>query len=374
VANGNDLLIDFGHGLNLARAEQMISVVANQKELPGRTIIDLKNCRHVDAGAAWRVGNALRLLMGSEVTVLVPEGLDTGNRNWFSFFTHSGLGFSIAQFASIIRAGEHDMTTVVRDYYSKPRSYVEIPIDAWASSTYLYIPNLLRGELSPDDSSDFNLRLRPLLATSPFDLRAYSGKALAATFRILFEAVQNTWDHSDKSPWPAGHPVSSSLAIRHFKNIPPPKAVSGEFTTFLRQVEEPSLESEGFIEIVVVDDGVGVAARYSQDKGIYKGPFDAEVNVTAAAFQDGHSVKLSTSDATLRGSPGYGFTKIIDGLRKLNAFTLLRTGRVLFFFDSTLESESFTCLPTPLGYMPGTAIQIIFPRRTARVWRDVDAD
>jgi hypothetical protein len=375
VTDKPEVLFDFGHGLNLSRAEDMLKVVGSLEQPPERVILDLRNCRHVDAGAAWRIGNVLRLLeQSAKVIVLVPEGLDVTNRTWYKFFTHSGLGFSIARYASEIQGSSGDMTDAVRAYYSTARASVDVPLTAWASSTFLYVPDLLRGDLAPDDPPDFNIRLRQLLATSPFDVRAYSRKAVTGVFRILYEAVQNVWDHADKSPLPPGVHVSSSFAIRHFKTIPSPKAATSEFKGYLKRVQELTPEPEGFIEIVVIDDGVGMAARYSQNGQIYAESFEAEEHVATAAFRDGHSVKLQVTDATLRGSPGYGFTKILDGLRALNAFTLVRSGRVLFFFDSTLGDETFARVGSPLGFLPGTALQIIFPRRFAHVWSVPDAD
>lgn len=371
-----DLILDFGHGLNLARAEDTLTRLAELSVLPASIVVDLRKCRHVDVGAAWRFGNALRLLRQTkDLRVLLPDfGLQPpklfDHSKWFSLLTHSGLGNSIARSASEIHSGDQDITQELREYYANPRATPPLPIHAWASSTFIYVPDLLRGDLSPDDPADFNLRFRELLTRSQLDVRAYPHRAVAALFQLLFEALQNVWDHAGKAPLPPGTEIASSLAVRYFKIITPPKALTGEFNAFLSR----TADTDGFIETVVVDDGVGVAARHSQSDNVYHGSFATEVSATAEAFRSGSSVKLRVEDTSLRGSPGYGFTKILDGLRALRAFALLRTGRVLCFYDSTLEDETFSQLAHPLGYMPGTALQVVFPRKLARVWSVADAD
>src|SRR5262249_41286650 len=105
-----------------------------------------------------------------------------------------------------------------------------------------------------------------------------------------------------------------------------------------------------------------------QNFSVYFGDIAKELNSLREALEDGSSVKLKTRDAAVRGSPGFGTTKIAAGLHALGAFAVLRTGRVLAYFDSTAEESAFVVHDTRLGYFPGTVLQVVFPRRVARVW------
>src|SRR5215213_2009892 len=56
----NVIHLDFGHGLNLKRAEDAISKLGCDREGYSTVYIDLSNCKHVDLGAGWRLGCTLR--------------------------------------------------------------------------------------------------------------------------------------------------------------------------------------------------------------------------------------------------------------------------------------------------------------------------
>jgi hypothetical protein len=112
---------------------------------------------------------------------------------------------------------------------------------------------------------------------------------------------------------------------------------------------------------VVNDDGNGIPARHSLDSTIYWKNIREERQWLVSALESGSSVKLRSQDTVVRGDPGYGFNKIISSFTGLQAFALLRTGRSEAFFDSTLGMTGFKINDITLGYMPGTALQVVFP-------------
>lgn len=370
--------LDFGHGLNLERAEAAVASLALLTSEMQETVLDLRKIRHIDVGASWRLGNALRQASRiSRVKVLLPPGYDLSASEWYKWLTHSGLGLSFAQYAYSVHSGNDDVTSDLRRYYGESRSSKPLRVPAWHSATFLLVPNLHSGTLPSDNPAQFTEILRALLTDTQFDLEAYSRRELESLYRFLFEAVQNVFDHSDKFPHQPGQPILSHLAIRFYRTISPPKAMTREFSDYLRCVSSgthPTSDPVGFVEMVVLDDGVGIAARQSQDPDIYKGEFAPERQAVSKAFETGGSVKISLSDTTTRGAPGYGFAKIADALQSLQAFAVVRTGRSLTYYDGTRRNKEFLTLPDPLGSMPGTVLQIVLPRRRAHLWSRLNAD
>lgn len=367
------LEVDFGHGLNLSRAESAIETLASVQTETAEIVLDFRNIRHVEIGAGWRIGNALRPLSTKvHLRIILPNSLDERDHQ-YKFFTHSGLGLAIGKYADTITKSGSDVKEAFRAYYTSPRDTGDIGIPCWRSSTLLLIPSLHLNALPTDEPARFNRLLHKLLANTLLDVRAYSGFEMDGLYQMLFEAVQNVWDHADRHPLPSDSEVLSYLAVRYFKQVNPPSSLTPEFAAYRSRattlMKLSKFEHEGFIEIAVVDDGVGIAARQTQEEGVYEGDFDNELQALTNAFSSGGSVKLSTHDANLRGSPpGYGFAKIVKALTSLSGFALVRTGRALAFYDGTGNEQAFEALASPLGTLPGTVLQVVLPRRIPRVW------
>lgn len=364
-------LVSFGRGLNLKRAEETFLTLHTLPEgSPCR--LDLSSCAHVDVGAGWRLGLALRAFAAKgRLSITVPDITTFDDRQWFLHFTRSGLGMAMAKYAAEISTPSRDITEELRAYYRHPRSSIETSLPAWIGSTFLMVQDLHQGVLPVEDEGRFKSILTDLLPRAQVDVEAYTGSSLDSLMRLLFEAVQNVWDHADQSPIRPGSEIVSYIAARYYQTINLPKALTNEFSCYLQRWSTKipdGTDYRGFIEIVVADDGVGVAARHAQDLGIYQGPVAEEVIALTEAMANGNSVKLRVHDATIRGVPGFGSAKIAAGLTDLAAFAVLRTGRTLAFFDSTSTESMFSCRTEPLGLMPGTVLQVVFPRRIARVW------
>jgi hypothetical protein len=79
------------------------------------------------------------------------------------------------------------------------------------------------------------------------------------------------------------------------------------------------------------------------------------------------SVKIRAQDTTIRGDPGYGTVYMMSALRTLSAYATLRTGRLLAVFDGTSDQDAFRFAPDAFAYMPGTMLEIVFPRTTRQL-------
>jgi hypothetical protein len=123
-----------------------------------------------------------------------------------------------------------------------------------------------------------------------------------------------------------------------------------------------SRKRQDYIEICVNDDGVGIAARQSQNSSIYWGPKAPEHQAVRDALTAHSSVKLRTQDCRVRGVPGQGYTYIDACLRALKGFAIIRTGRLMAVLDGTQEAgPGFELLAGSQGYMPGTALSVLIP-------------
>ncbi|HEV7668318.1 MAG TPA: hypothetical protein VGS22_07320 [Thermoanaerobaculia bacterium] len=373
-----DFELDLGSGLNLKRAEQAIKTLGTQHLQGHSALVNLSRCQHVDVGGGWRLGCALRRFERVGLSVHVPS---PGNfaGSWFLNFTRSGLGLSLSRYASEILADGQDITETIRSYYRTPRAHLSAYSSqtppAWIGQNSILIPDIESGVLFLDDISHFLVSIEPLFQYVKLDVKAYNKEDMAALIRLLFESAQNVWDHADRSPLPETTSITSYISFRYYKKVAVKVDHGTSLEDYLSRYESflpSSTDVVGFVELNVVDDGVGIAARQSQDHSIYWGDFHHELAMTTLAFTDGISVKLQSHDATVRGKPGFGFGNIKESLEHLVAYAFVRTGRVAAYFDPTSGHREFQLDPRPLGYMPGTVLQVLLPARIARVFSVVE--
>ena len=122
----------------------------------------------------------------------------------------------------------------------------------------------------------------------------------------------------------------------------------------------------GFVEISVLDDGVGIAARQSGDEAIYWKAMARERQYVLDALAERGSIKPKTQDTKTRGDVGYGFTHINSSLQRLGAWASLRTGRLLVTCDAAPRgTAAFVMQARTHPYVPGTALEVIVPVRWA---------
>lgn len=185
---------------------------------------------------------------------------------------------------------------------------------------------------------------------------------------MAFEAVTNVVDHAYRQPWePAGCSLSY-LSLRYYEKL---TAKRGEHVGLQAYISRAKADARaanqaiiGWVELVVCDDGVGIAARQSRNSDVYRDAPELEEQSLRDALSTRESIKLLTRDAVTVGEPGYGYTLIADALERLGAHAALRTGRRLAELDGTLpDAKNFRLRADVLGWMPGTALHVVFPLR-----------
>lgn len=355
-----DISLRFGPGINLTHAENVVAELGNES-IPQKMVqLDFGKCRHIDVGAGWRVGNSLRrYAQALLLDVILPDvssEKDFSGR-WFLAFTRSGLGISIAKHAPLIRSSQQEVTELVRSYYQSRLQEV------W---TNLVIVQSLEQGLAIDvnNFNSFLIQFHRWLPVVNVPEGTFEEKDIHSLAQLCFEAIQNVYDHANRTPLPSKTEILSYFSLRYHKMINRPITPSGDFTSYIERLRnlDQGRYSGRFLEIVTNDDGVGISARQSQTLDVYWSEPHEEGEALKDALASGSSIKLKTKDTIIRGDPGYGFTHIQDSLRQLHAYAALRTGRRLAVFDGTLPSANgFELTPDILGYMPGTALHIVLP-------------
>lgn len=353
------VLIDRG-GLSL---EDNLSVRSAERVLrewgtvaeAGPIVVDLSELSFVEIGAGWRLGNAISAWSRhADVTVKVPA---PGNfaGSWYRAFTRSGLGLSLAAHRVKVESGNQDLTQEIRQYY-------EALGPVAASSTNVVLAGLERR---------VELRDPDLFATEFSNWAPYVGldwvnsatKAKRISLlSMIREAIANVFDHAYRAPCEHLQNKLSYLSLRRYERLTTAPG-DGSMERYLNSIQDDQgSEQTGWIEIVVVDDGVGIAARHSQNPSVCNEDLSTEDETLASALRSGASVKRRTCDAPAQGDPGYGFTYMADGLWRFRAYAELRTGRRLLTLDASgPECDGFVIREQELGWMAGTALHVVFP-------------
>lgn len=359
------ITIEYKSGIAAEHAEQTVDRLASPEAQDRPIRLDFSRCRHVDASAGWRITNALRPHSAREaITAIVPPVASTKDfqGRWFLTFTRSGLGQGLAARAATILSNGVDVTRLMRDYYLRP--------DHFEGRNFVTVHNLRsEGGFNVDDFDNFLPAFRRLLRFVNIDVAATRMTDVEALARPCFEAAQNVRDHSFKAPLKSAVPIIGHLSMQYYKVLSRAGGLPGDFKAYVDRTEAhlKSRAGGGFVEIVVCDDGVGIAARQMLDPTIYAQPLETERRALIEAFSIGGSVKLRAHDTPVRGDPGYGFEYIIQSLCTLRAYATVRTGRLLALFDGTSGASEFKVEEAALGYLPGTALDIILPKPIAQL-------
>jgi hypothetical protein len=354
---------DFGSSVGVDEVERILSGARPDTDDELAVELDLSRCRQVELGAGFRLGNALRRWGGGELRVRVPEPGDFSG-DWFLTFTRSGLGLALASSRAEIIAGAADISERVRKYYADKGDV--------SSQNYGVRVDIDSGALTPDIDSfayEFNaLAKRVSLGTS--DVQTPERSALA---NIGHEAVRNVVDHAFRKPWP-GPPESQEklayVSLRHYATLGASENLGAIFHEFVQRAQAAAEADEqvvmAWLELVICDNGVGIAARQSQDLDIYRRGIEEEDAALADALRAGGSIKLATNDAEVQGAPGFGLNVITGALSRLGGQAILRAGRRRIAVDTTVSS-AFEVDPQALGWMPGTTMQILLPLRSPQL-------
>jgi hypothetical protein len=352
--------LSLGDHLSVRSAERVLREwgrVAESRPI----LVDLSELRFVEIGAGWRLGNAISAWSRqADVTVRVPA---PGNfaGPWYKTFTKSGLGLAMAVHDVKIDSGGQDITEEVRRYYEELGP-------ATASTTNVVVAGLERRvELRDPDlfATEFS-SWAPWVGLEWVDS---ASKAMRISFlSMIREAVANVFDHAYKPPCEQLGSKLNYLSLRRYERLTTAPG-EGSMERYLESIQDDKeSEQTGWIEVVVVDDGVGIAARHSQNPNVCDEDLSTEDEMLGSALTSGASVKRRTCDAPAQGDPGYGFTYMADGLWRFRAYAELRTGRRLLTLDASGPScDGFVIREQELGWMTGTALHVVFPLYSAQL-------
>ncbi len=335
-----------------ARAEEVIAQLAEAEE--GTPVsLRISGYPYMTPGAGWRIGNALRRFSGEGLEAMVPP---FGEGNWFRTFTRSGLGYALAAHAGRILADGADITTKVQGFYNTKETR--------ADQNAVVFSGIHKGlSVNPDREDLFRDAFLASLKKVNVRPTNFDPERLQDIIKLAFEGIQNAYDHAARSPLPYGSTVVSYFLLSYYKSVsgqPDPTARLGGYES--RLVALTARKRTDYVQVCVNDDGVGIAARQSQDVTIYRGKLEAEQTALRDALRTNSSIKLRVQDCRVRGFSGFGYTYIESCLRALRALAVLRTGRMLAFLDGTDESrKGFDLVAGGLGYMPGTALDVLIP-------------
>lgn len=358
--------VNAGHGLTIERAERLVEELAGLKPESTGVILDLTGLQHVQVSAGWRLGNALsRFEKTGELRVLVqrPKTYSGDSLRWFNSgeffrsFTRSGLGIALAAFAGSIETEGEDIQPALARYYTERRG--------GGGHNHVFVPAVHDGGLTTS-REHFAEQLDEHLAKVNVAFGSWTPHQRLSLVELCYEALQNVVEHAFRSPWVRDHTPLSYFALRFYGQLDDAHTAAlgpyaASIASELRR-HSPDRELLGYVELLVNDTGVGIAARYRQNDGIYAGPAADEDTAIDEALAAGNTVKLNIVDSFARnGNPGHGFTYIANGLRSLLAFAELRSGRRRVTFNSLEPNPGFRIDDELLGRLPGSALQVVAP-------------
>lgn len=347
----------FRETIAVHEVEELLTVVDRREDQHHAWALDLSAVRHVQPGAGYRLGNALARWSRGEVTARVPDP-DDFRGPWFQTFTRSGIGLALARHTAAIRVADADITEKVRAYYTEK--------GAVSSTNYAVAIDIEDGGLTADIDGFAAAFLR-LARSVRLESSVLSQEERRALVTLVWEAVLNVVDHAYKEPWEYTGASLSYVSLRRYERMNAQEGETG-LAAYLTGAQQALAEADestlGWIEIVVCDDGVGIAARQSGNAGIADELPETELTALGAALAAGGSIKLTTRDAVTIGEPGYGFSLIAGALSDLKGYAALRTGRLHAELDGTRHhADAFLLHDQALGWLPGTALHVVLPLR-----------
>jgi hypothetical protein len=111
-------LISLTSGISPERAEDTAGLLDAERTAGNRVLLQFANYPYVNAGAGWRIGNALRPFGGTPLLEVHVPPFRKGS-DWFRTFDRSGIGDAIAAHAESISSEDGDITADLRDHYRR---------------------------------------------------------------------------------------------------------------------------------------------------------------------------------------------------------------------------------------------------------------
>lgn len=347
----------FRHSVSLDEIEQCLLSWPAHSDGDAETVLDLAEFRNVEPGAGMRLTNAMRRWASGRLVVMVPANADLQSSEWFRLFTRSGLGWAMAAHADVVLAGDRDIAEDIRTYYeSASRSH---------AVNCVMFRGIESGALVPTQDRFVSTMLEAMRQHLPQAHESIGAADRRALARLAHEGVTNVVDHAFAAPWGQQGAPLSYLSVRWYRTISAKNDEMGGLRSYIQAHRKGLAATDvlaGWMEVVVADDGVGIAARHAQidEMSMYSMPVAAEDDALHAALESSETVKLRALDAQLRGEPGYGTAIMLACLQSTKAYAALRTGRRLVEFDPW-RHERFELHDAQLGWLPGTTVQVLLP-------------
>jgi hypothetical protein len=327
--HGGSNVLELKGNVSLLDAEEFVSRLGDQNPRDALQL-DLSRIESIETGSAALIANALGRYAGTsqvETSSTQPIG------EWDPRL-RSGLLPAMAAYLSPVEPHEDEISL---------RGFLLVSHLERTSSTSA-------GEY-PAFHSRFRAWRDRFVKTTRLDL---DSERLRYLSRYCYHAVQNVFDHAYGTPFQPRERTYSYIAIQAvtLREGGIPEDYARRLTGFAQ---------DRCLEVVINDDGNGIAARQSQNPNIYWEDIRDERAAVAEALSAGGTAKRKVGDALIRGAlPGYGTRDVRIQVQALRAYLRIRTGRLLVDLDGTTDSD-YAVRNEERGYMPGTVLHAIVP-------------
>jgi hypothetical protein len=184
---------------------------------------------------------------------------------------------------------------------------------------------------------------------------------------LIFHPLQNARDHGIVND-PRGF---SGISFRIVDRLEPEtKAVR----TYLNNISGTSVDVRSFLEIVIHDDGLGIANHFYRSKSmpdapdLFTRPITVEWSRLNQAFERHATSKYFAAVTTRLEAPGIGLAALMSSLKRLNVFMELRTGRLRvyrWFMEEEIIPRESMLMPASvaeeLPVISGTIFRFFVP-------------
>lgn len=314
-----DEIVNRPHKFSAAMLAKKISLSSSDADIRGSVNIAARDAIENQAGS--------------------KHGQQRGALCWFSFVDHSSKGFDKNFYT--MSSSEGALPRQLPQIESVIKSMVDKSIDVLGAAQ----------KLSSDDMQHLG--------------------------RIFYELFLNTHEHgtrgASRSAWlRPGQRIIYSNGISLFDKALE-KRTQGErgLSTYLQTHRVGEVEKSRFVEISIIDSGLGFFERWCADhKQLSQGhDLDFEYSIIKKCF----SARQTSSG---KDNKGLGLPVVMDRLTKLKAFMKVRSGRLSLYRDFISQpyasgdscdfSDWMTALPaseslTQLGQVSGVAITFLIP-------------
>lgn len=343
--------------LTSARAEQILQ---NLSAGAGRQLVSIDVTRFVNTGfgSAARVGNGLETRRNDACRFLLPS-VRRGDQRYKDLIS-SGLLHTAMKHAAFT----YERSGRPSDLFDK----AEFSRRATDNESYFVVPQLrARTDLLLVGQDQCEEVLREFLGALGVGDYSTMDRIAGPVTKLIWEAIVNVIEHSAAAPHSRPQNVDGVLVLRlverarllHTEGEPEDE---DEFAAFWRETSaHPHGEPWGYLEVLVNDNGNGIASRHSLSDS-FAMPFGEELAVVRDALRVGGTVKHRSKDCDVRMIPGFGLNHLAEALQHIGAAASLRTGRVgAVVSGSHSERGGFSILDAEFANMRGTCFCVLIP-------------